>query len=83
MGFLNLVKEHDAVGLPADCFRQLAPFLIAHISGRRPDQPGYGIFLHILAHINPHHIILVIKQRCRQGFGQFRLTHAGRPQEQK
>ena len=35
------------------------------------------MLFHIFAHIDPHHVVLVIKQALRQGLGQLRLSDAG------
>ena len=47
-------------------FGQLAAFFIAHVSGRRADETGHGVFLHVFGHIDTHHVVLVVKQRLRQ-----------------
>ena len=83
MGLLHLVKEHDRIRLPADRFRQLSAFIISHISRRRSDQPGYRIFLHILAHIDTDHVALIIKQILSKRFCKLRLPHARRTKEQE
>ena len=83
MGFFHFVKKHDRIRLPADCLRQLAAFLIAYISGRRPNQAGYGIFLHILAHVKAYHIILIVKKAGSQRFGQLSLAHARGAEEKE
>ena len=41
------------------------------------------MFLHVLTHVNPHHVGFVVKQCLCKGFGQLRLTYAGGPQEQE
>ena len=83
MGLLHLVKEDDRVGLAAHSLSQLAALLIAHISRRRTDQTADGEFLHILAHVDPHQVLLAVKQSLGQGLGQLRLAHACGTQEQE
>ena len=83
VGFLHLVKQHHRIGLPSDGLRKLPSLLIANIAGRRSNQAGYGIFFHIFAHVDTHHIVFVVEQSRCQGFGQFRLAHAGGAQEQE
>ena len=78
MRFLDLIKEHNGIRFPADCLGELSSFFISYISGRCSDQTGHGIFLHVLAHIDTNHVILIIKQRCRQSFGKLCLADAGR-----
>ncbi len=41
------------------------------------------MLLHVFAHVDTYHVALVVKQALRQGLGQLRLAHAGRPHEQK
>ena len=41
------------------------------------------MFLHVLTHINTHHIGLIIKQALSQSFGKLRLTNTGRSKEQE
>ena len=53
MGLFDLVEQNDGVGLPADLLRQLACLVIAHIARRRAHQPGDGVLLHKLRHIQP------------------------------
>ena len=67
MGLFHLVEEDDRVRLAADRFGQLAALLIADVSGRRPDQAGHREFLHIFAHIDPDHVLLVVEEASRRG----------------
>ena len=83
MGLLDLVKQHHAVGSAADGLGQLTAFLVAHISGRRSDQTGDGVFLHIFGHIDPNHIVFIVKQGFCQSLGKLRFTYACGAQEQE
>ena len=83
MGLLHLVEQHHAVGLSADGLGQLAAFLVAHVSGRRADQTADGEFLHVFGHIDPHQVVLVVKQGFCQRLGKLRLAHACGAQEQE
>src|SRR6185437_13010253 len=40
---LDLVEEDHRVRPPAHGFRELAAFLVAHVAGRRADQPCDGV----------------------------------------
>ncbi len=40
MSLLDLIEQHHPIGAAADCFGQLAAFLVAHISWRRTEQDG-------------------------------------------
>ena len=83
MSLFDLVKQHDTVRLSADSFGQLAAFLVSHISRRCSDQSGYGVFLHILAHIDPDHILFVVKEGFGQCLGKLGLADAGRTKKQE
>src|SRR5580704_11092965 len=61
--FFDLIKKHNAVGFAADGFAQLAAFLVPYITGRSADQASYGVLLHILAHIQPDHGVLIIEEK--------------------
>ena len=79
----DLIKEHNRIGLAADCFGELTALLITYISGRRSDQTADREFLHILGHINAHQIAFIVKQGFCQCLGKFCLAHAGGTQEQE
>ena len=57
--------------------------IIDDLNERLSDRELTIVFLHIFAHIDTNHVILIIKQRSRQRFGQFRFPDAGRPQKQE
>ena len=83
MSFLDFIKEYDRVRFPTHCLRQLTAFLISNISRRRSDQTGNRIFLHILTHVDPDHVVFIIKKIGRQRLGQLCFSHSGRPQEKE
>ena len=83
MGFFHFIKQHDAVGVAADRFGQLAALVVSHISGRRPDEPGDAELLHVFGHIDPDHVLLVVEQCLRQRLGQLGFADAGRTEEQE
>ena len=83
VGLLNLVEQDDPVGPPADGLGQLSGVIVAHIARRRADEPGNGVPLAILGHIQPHHAVLVVEEEFGQGPAQLRLAHAGGSQEYK
>jgi hypothetical protein len=83
MRLLDLVEQHHRVGLPPHRLGQLAAFLVADIPGRRPDEARDGVLLHVLRHVEPHDIVLVVEERRGERTRQLGLSHAGRPQEEK
>src|ERR671921_740840 len=50
-------------------------------SVRRPSEPGHGVLLHVLRHVDAHHRVLVAEQELGERPGQLRLAHARRAQE--
>ena len=57
----DFIEQHHTVRAPADCFAELPAFFVADVAGRRANQPRHGVFLHVLAHVDPHHRIFVIE----------------------
>ncbi len=83
MRLFHLVKQHHAVGVAAHRLGQLAALLVAHVSRRRPDQAADAELLHILGHVDPHQVLLIVKQALGQGLRQLGLAHAGRAQKEE
>ena len=83
MRLFDLIKQHHRIGLAADFFGQLPPFIIPHIAGRRAHQPGNRVLLHVFRHIQPDHGVFVSKHGLGQRLAQLRLAHARRSQEDK
>ena len=83
MCFFDLIEKYNRVRFPSDCFCQLSAFIVSNISRRSSDQSGHGIFLHVLTHINTHHIVLIIKQTLGKCFGKLCLTYTCRSKEQE
>ena len=81
MGLFDFIEEDDAVRTTTDGFRELAPFIIADISRRSPDQTGYGMLFHVFRHIDADDVAFVIEEGFRQGLGQFGLADTGRAEE--
>src|SRR2546427_5416524 len=48
---LDFIQQDDRVRRPADAFRQLPAFFVAHVPGRRADQLRDGMLLHELRHV--------------------------------
>ncbi len=79
MRFFHFIKQHNRIGPSSYGFRKLSAFIVSDISGRRPNQAGNGIFLHILGHIQAHHIAFVVKKAFRQRLGKLGFPYPGRP----
>ena len=66
MRLFDFVKEHHAVGLAPHGFGQLAALVKAHVAGRRAYHARYGVFFHILAHIQADQRVFIAKHRLAQ-----------------
>ena len=77
---LDLVEQHHAVGVGADRVDQLSALLESDVSGRRADQPGDGVLLHVLGHVEADELVA---QLIRQLLGELGLADAGRAREQE
>ena len=80
MRLLDLVEQHDAVGMRAHGVHEQAALLEADVAGRRADQPRHRVLLHVLAHVEADELVA---EEERELLGQLRLADAGRPGEQE
>src|SRR5256712_2918442 len=80
---LDLVEQHHRVRPPAHRLGELAAPVVADVAGRRADEPGHGVLLHVLAHVEPHHRLLVVEEELRQRPRQLGLSHARRAGEEE
>ena len=83
MGLFDLVKQNHRIGIAPYLLGKLASIVVSHISGRRSDQLGDAVLLHIFRHIYPDHSFLTPEQHLCQSFGKLCLSHAGGSQEQE
>ena len=83
VGLLQLVQQHHRIGPPPDRLGELTALAVAHVAGRRAQQPGYGVLLHIFRHIQPDQSVPAAVDAVGQGLAQGRLAHAGGAQEQQ
>src|SRR4051794_64416 len=77
VGLLDLVGQHDAVRPPAHRLGELAALVVADISGRRSDQPGHGVLLHVLRHVDADHRLLGVEHELGERSRQLGLADAG------
>src|SRR2546425_5687538 len=63
--FLHLVKKDHGKGPPPDGFGELAAFFVSDIARGCADEPGDGVLLLVLGHVDPDHGVFVIKQGLR------------------
>jgi len=83
VSLFDLVQEDDTVGPVAHRVGQLASFPVADVTGGCADQPGGGVPLHELGHIDLDQGVLGAEEYLRQGTGEFRFAHASGAEEDK
>ena len=81
MGLFDLVQEDDGIRAAFDRLGELSSLLVAHVAGRRADEAGHGVLLHVFGHVQPDHGFFRIEQELGQGPGQLGLADARRPEE--
>ena len=77
MGFLDFIEKHYGIGLSSYRFRKLSALFVAYIAGSRADKTGYGIFLHVLRHIDSDHRIFIIEKILCKGLRKLGLSDTG------
>ena len=77
----DFVKEDDAIRAAADRLGQLTAGFVADIAGRRAEEPADRVLLAVLAHVDAHETLFIIKHEFRQRLRQFRFADAARSQE--
>src|SRR3954465_903909 len=69
------------VRLGADGLGELAAFVVADVAGGRADEPGHGVLLHVLRHVDLDHRVLVAEQELGERARQLGLADAGGAEE--
>ena len=60
---LDLVEEHDGVGLAPHRLGELAALLVADVAGRGADQAADGVALLVLGHVEADDVVLGVEER--------------------
>ena len=68
-------------GPPPHRLGQLAALVVADVAGRRADQPRDRVPLLVLAHVEPHHRVLVVEHELGERAGELGLADARRAEE--
>ena len=61
IGLLHLVEQHHRIRTATHGFGKLATLFVADVARRGSDQAGHGGLLHVFAHVDAHHGLLVIE----------------------
>ena len=80
---LNLVEQDNRVRPAPNGLSQLPALVVADVPRRRADQPRHRVLLHVLAHVDAHHGLLVVEQKLRQRASRLRFAHTRRPKKNK
>jgi len=63
---LDFVEQHHGVRLAPHGLRQRPRIFVAHVSGRRADQPAHRKLLHVLRHVDANQRLRVGEQEARE-----------------
>ncbi len=80
---LDLVEQDDAVRPSPDGLGQLTALVVADVAGRCPDEPGDGVLLHVLGHVDPDDGPLAVEEEVGERLRKLGLPDAGRSEEQE
>ena len=83
MCLFHLIKQNNRIRLSADSLGQLTALLVTDIAGCRADQTRNAVLLHVLGHIDPDHILLIVKQGSCKCLGKLCFADTGRSEEQE
>ncbi len=83
MRLLDLIEEDHAVGLASDGLSELAALFVSDVAGRRADQARHVVPLHVVGHVDLHHVVLAAEHELRQLARQVGLARAGGPDEEE
>src|SRR3954453_8798263 len=74
-------RQQPGVRLRPPPLCQLAALAVADVAGGRADEPGHGVLLHVLRHVDPDHRLLVAEEELGERAGELGLADAGRAGE--
>src|SRR2546429_1707406 len=74
---LDFVKKDDGIQMTSHLLGELAAFFIANVAWRRANQPRDTVLLHVLAHVDADHQLLVVEKKFRQSTRELSFSHPG------
>jgi len=80
---LHFVEHDDDVRLLAHAVGKLPAALIAHVAGRRADQPADRVLVHVLGHVQLQQRVFAAEHELGQCLGQLGFSDTRGPQEDK
>ena len=79
----NLIEQHYGIRSPPDGLGELSAFFVSDVTRRRSDQTRDRVLLHIFAHIDANHCVLVVEEEFSQRAGEFGFSNSGWSEENK
>ena len=70
MSFFDFVEQNDGVRTAANLFGELATFFVADVAGRRSDETGDVVFLHVFGHVDADERLGVAEHELGDCFGE-------------
>jgi len=80
---LDLVEQDHGVRPAAHGLGQAAALVVADVAGGRADQARDGVLLLVLAHVDAHHVLLVVEQELGDRARDLGLADARRTEHQE
>ena len=80
---LDFIEQHHRIRPAPDRLGQLSAFLVSDVTRRSADQTRDGVLLHVFAHINANHCVLVVKQEFGESTGELSFSNSGRSEKNK
>ena len=81
--FLDFIEQHHGIWPAPDRLGKLTAFFVSDVTRRRTDQTRNRVLLHVFAHINANHCVLVIEEELGQCPGEFGFSNSGRSKKNK
>ena len=81
MRLLDLVEQHDRVGVALHLLGELAALFVADVSGRRANQLRHRVLLHVFGHVEADQRVIAAEQEVGERARELGLADAGRAEE--
>ena len=78
---LDLVEQDDRVRVALHLLGELTAFFVPDVSGRRADQLGDRVLLHVLRHVEADERVVAAEEEVGERAGELGLADAGRTEE--
>src|SRR6266480_3275296 len=74
VGFLNFVKQNNRVRMTPDLLGELPALLVSNVARGCADEPRHAVFLHVFAHVDADHQLLIVEEELRERSRSFSST---------